>query len=124
MSDDTIPFEIAARAVCAAEVADLSAEKRRKYVEENWRDRLPLMIAADARFHERQAVTRSLSARHAIMRAELKEAKAELKRVTAERDALLNLTPDPPPTMREIISKVARLSERPTLWQRIRAIFR
>jgi len=53
---DCVPFEIAARAVCAAEAGDMSEAKRAAYVEAHWRARHPLLIAAHARFMERQNV--------------------------------------------------------------------
>ncbi len=51
-----IPGEIAARAVCAAEVAEWKEERRRKYVEENWCDRHAVMVPAYARYMRDQGV--------------------------------------------------------------------
>ncbi len=43
-------FEIAARAVCATEAADLSDEQRAAYVEANWRARHTGVAAGHAAF--------------------------------------------------------------------------
>lgn len=48
------PFEMAARAVCATEAADMNSEQRRAYVEANWRQRHSLLVAAHATIINRQ----------------------------------------------------------------------